>query len=82
MAPKLRGNRCTVLQVPLDGAQWQPSFFPQGGNPAEQVDSQPMFTQSHPAQVRLESPAPFTYRTGPSNEDVLGDLGRNQGGGQ
>ena len=67
------------LQVPLDGAQWQPSFFPQGGNPAEQVDSQPLFTQGHPAQVRLGSPAPFTYRTGPGNEDVLGDLGRNQG---
>ena len=74
-----QGQPMHGLQVPLDGAQGQPSFFPQGGNPAEQVDSQPMFTQGHPAQVRLGSPAPFTYRTGPGNEDVLGDLGRNQG---
>ena len=66
------------LQVPLDGAQRQPSFFPQGGNPAEQVDTQPLFPQDHPAQVHLGSPAPLTYRTGPGYEDVLGHLGRNQ----
>ncbi len=74
-----QGQPMHGLQVPLDGAQGQPSLFPQGGNPAEQVDSQPLFTQDHPAQVRLGSPAPFTYRTGPGNEDMLGDLGRNHG---
>ena len=74
-----QGQTVHGLQVPLDGAQGQPSLFPQGGNPAEQVDSQPLLPQDHPAQVRLGSPATLTYRTGPGYEDVLGDLGRNRG---
>ena len=65
------------LQVPLDGTQGESSLFPQGCYQAEQVDTQPLFPQDHPGQVRLRCPGPLTYWASPGDEDVLGDFYRN-----
>ena len=67
------------LQVPLDAAPGQPSLFPQGGDQAEQIDSQPLFPQRRPAQVRLGHPTFLTYGANPGDKDVFGDLDGNQG---
>ncbi len=66
-------------QVPLDAADGQPAFFPQGGNQADYVDAEPLPTQHHTLQSRLGQTALLTHRAGAGDVDVLGYLRRNLG---
>ena len=45
--PQAEAQPVHRAQIPLDGADGQPAFFPQGGNQADDVDAEPLPTQRH-----------------------------------
>ncbi len=67
------------VQIPLDGADRQPTLLPQHDNQADQIDPQTLLAQNHAVQLRRGDAAASTSRTGASDIDVLGDLHRNLG---
>ena len=67
------------VQVPLDGAQRQPSLLPQGRNQADDVDPQTLLAHHHAVQLRFGATAASALWTGAGQVNVLGYLRRNLG---